>query len=168
MDISRITPRVFISSWPRPGEAVHLREQGIRLVISMTTREPLSEFCVEPLEWLHLPTIDSPLTPIPLEALRRGVLAALPVLAEGHGVLCHCREGRHRSVAMACSILIAQGCTAASAVELVKRRRAVADPGAFWIRPRIRKFERAWLAGWRDEAAVPEAALESECAGPYG
>lgn len=163
MDISQITPRLYISSWPKPGESVNLWGHGIRLVISMTTREPLSEFCSEPLDWIHIPTIDSPLTPIPLAALRRGVLAAIPVLADGHCVLCHCREGRHRGVAMTCSILIAQGCSSARAVELVKERRAVADPGAFWIAPRIRKFERAWLGGWREEAAVPAAAMEASC-----
>jgi protein tyrosine phosphatase (PTP) superfamily phosphohydrolase (DUF442 family) len=163
MDISRITSRLFISSWPEKGESVHLHELGIRLVISMTTREPLSEFCIEPLAWLHLRAIDSPLTPIPLDSMYRGVLAALPVLADGDGVLCHCREGRHRSVAMACAILIAQGCTAERAMELVKERRAIADPGAFWIAPRIRKFERAWLSRWRDETDVPESATEPEC-----
>ena len=163
MDISRITPRLFISSWPQAGESVHLGELGIRLVISMTTREPLSEFCTEPLGWVHLRTIDSPVTPIPLQSLRRGVLASLPVLADGGGVLCHCREGRHRSVAMACCILIAQGCTAASAAALVKEHREAANPGAFWIAPRIRKFEQAWLGGWRDDAHVAAAVHEAEC-----
>ena len=163
MDISRITSRVFVSSWPKQGESATLRELGIRLVISVTMREPLPEFRAEPFEWIQLRALDSPLTPIPLENLHRGVLAAIPVLAAGHGVLCHCREGRHRSVAMACSILIAQGCSAARAAEVVKERRPVADPTAIWIAPRISKFEHAWLGGWREEAHVPAGALEPNC-----
>jgi hypothetical protein len=165
VDVSQITPRLFISSWPRPGESVRLRQLGIRLVISMTTRQPPPEFCAEPLEWVHVPAIDSPFTPIPLDGLRRGVLAAIPILAAGDGVLCHCREGRHRSVAMACCILIAQGCGAAGAIALVEDRRRAADPGAFWVRPRIERFERAWLGGWREDATVPAEAMESRCGG---
>ena len=163
LDISQITPRLFISAWPLKGESPQLVELGIRLVISMTSREPLSEYSQEPLLWTHVPSIDSPLTPISSPGLRKGVEAAIPVLAEGQGVLCHCREGRHRSVAMACCILIAQGCTAESAVDLVRSKRAIADPRAFWIAPRIRKFERAWDGGWSDEVEVPPTALEDAC-----
>jgi protein-tyrosine phosphatase len=155
MDVSQITPRLFVSAWPRAGESPHLTELGIKLVISMTAREPLSEYCREPLLWVHVPCLDSPLTPIPLLGLLKGVQAAIPVLAEGGGVLCHCREGKHRSVAMACSILIAQGCSAESAMDLVSSKRAIADPRAFWIAPRIRKFEQRWAAEWSAEAPVP-------------
>ena len=163
MDISQITPRVFVSSWPKEGESVHVADLGIRLVISMTRSEPLSEYLDEPLEWVHAPSIDSPFTPIPLKRLRTGVVAAIPVLAAGGGVLCHCREGRHRSVAMACCILIAQGCSAEKAMDLVAKRRTVADPGAFWIAPRIRKFEREWRRRWSAEIPVPDSAREVDC-----
>ena len=163
MDISQITPRVFVSSWPRPGESFDLAALGIRLVITMTRTEPHDEFRAEPLAWAHAPSIDSPITPIPMRRLLSGVEAAVPVLASGGGVLCHCREGRHRSVAMACCILIAQGCSAECAMDLVKAHRAVADPRAFWIAPRIRKFERLWLGGWQSEIDVPQAAREDEC-----
>jgi len=164
MDISRITPRIFVSSWPKQGESPHVTDLGIRLVISMTRAEPLSEFSDEPLEWVHAPSIDSPLTPIPMKRLRLGVEAAIPVLAHGGGVLCHCREGRHRSVAMACCLLIAQGCSAGKAMDLVTARRRVADPRAFWIAPRIRKFERMWNAEWSAEMPVPDSAREADCA----
>ena len=163
MDISQITPRVFVSSWPKEGESVHVTDLGIRLVISMTRSEPLSEYLDEPLEWTHAPSIDSPFAPIPLKRLRTGVVAAIPVLAKGDGVLCHCREGRHRSVAMACCILIAQGCSAEKAMDLVASRRAAADPRAFWIAPRIRKFEREWRRRWSAEIPVPDSAREVEC-----
>ena len=163
MDISQITPRVFVSSWPRKGESVHVANLGIRLVISMTRSEPLSEYLDEPLEWVHAPSIDSPFTPIPLKRLRTGVEAAIPVLASGGGVLCHCREGRHRSVAMACCILIAQGYSADRAMDLVCERRAVAEPRAFWIASRILKFERKWHQEWSAEIPVPESAREADC-----
>ena len=72
---------------------------------------------------------------MPMEKLKKGVEAALPVIEEGHSVLVYCREGRHRSVAMACCILIAK---------LVKEKREKADPDAWHIQRRIRKFERQW------------------------
>jgi hypothetical protein len=109
------------------------------------------------------PSIDLPLIPIPPKRLRVGVEAAIPVLARGGGVLCHCREGRHRSVAMVCSILIAQGCSAVAAMDLVAERRAPADPRAFWIAPRIRKFGRMWNAEWSAQIPVPESAQEADC-----
>ena len=164
MDISQITPQLFISAWPREGESPHVRELGIRLVISMTSREPLSEFSAEPLMWVLIPSIDSPLTPIALSGLKRGVEAAIPVLASGAGVLCHCREGHHRSVPMACCILIAQGHSAESAMNLASAKRRVADPRAFWIAPRIRNFERRWTGGWKDEIDVPPEARSKAAA----
>jgi protein-tyrosine phosphatase len=135
----------------------------IQLVISMTRREPYPEFCSQPLKWVHAPSIDSPLTPIPMERFRTGVEAAIPVLAAGGGVLCHCREGRHRAVAMACCILIAQGCSAESAMRLVEAGRSVARPRAFWIAPRIHRFERLWLGGLRDELDPPASVAEEAC-----
>ncbi len=59
---------------------------------------------------------------------------------------------------MACCILIAQGCSAEKAMDLVEARRAVAEPRAFWIAPRIRKFEREWRRRWSAEIPVPESA----------
>ena len=163
MDISQITPRVFISSWPRRGESEDLSALGIELVISMTRREPYPEFSTGPIAWVHAPSIDSPLTPIPMSRFRTGIEAAIPVLAAGGSVLCHCREGRHRAVAMACCVLIAQGCTTESAMKLVEAGRRVARPRAFWIAPRIRMFERLWLDGLRDELDPPASVAEDAC-----
>jgi protein-tyrosine phosphatase len=47
------------------------------------------------------------------------VEAALPVIQDGYGVLVHCRAGVHRSVAMACCVLIGMGQTADEAMQLV-------------------------------------------------
>jgi hypothetical protein len=45
---------------------------------------------------------------------------------------------------MACCVLIGTGHTAEEAMRLVKDRRAVADPDAWYIRRRILKFEQLW------------------------
>lgn len=160
MEISRITPRLYVSGWPSEGASSTLAGLGVRLVISMTRKVPLPELAGEAVQWVHIPSIDSPLTPISLAGLRRGVEAAIPVLADGRAVLCHCTWGRHRSVAMAGAILVAQGLSAEQAMDLIASRRHVADPRAFWIAPRIRKFERRWHAGWSTEVSVPDEALE--------
>ena len=93
---------------------------------------------------LRIRTFDTPLTPIPLSALRQGVEAALAVIQAGNAVLIHCRKGRHRSVAMAAAILIGMGYTAEDAMALINRRRPAADPYIFYIRRRIRTFETWW------------------------
>ncbi len=152
MDISQITDLLYVSARPRGEHAAHVNELGIRLVITLLFGTPAPELLEPPLVVLRLPALDSPLYPIPMRTLVRGVEEALPVLAAGHGVLTHCRWGRHRSVAMACCILIAQGLSAEEAMALVIERRPSADPHAFWIEPRIRKFERLWRHSLTQEA----------------
>jgi len=145
-DISAITERLFIAARPHAYHVEHVRGLGVDLVISMIWFAPPRELTRPPFRLIRLPTIDSPLFPIPIFMLRRGVRNALPVLEAGGRVLVHCFAGRHRSVAMASCILIAQGMTADEAMNLVSERRPVADPHAFYIERRIRRFEADWLA----------------------
>ncbi len=142
--ISRITDTLYISAFPAVGHIETLRALHVRLIISMTFQRPPREVRAAVARWLHLRTVDSPLVPLPIFQLWRGVEAALPVIREGGGVLTHCRAGVHRSVAMACCILIGAGYTAQEAMALVKEKRPVADPGAWYIRRRILKFEQVW------------------------
>lgn len=127
-----------------PEDIDYMRALGVRLVISMTNRAPPAELGQPPFQLLHLPTNDSPFRPIPIAKLCAGVTAALPVIAEGHSVTVHCSRGRHRSVAMACAILIGQGYPVQEAMRLVKTRRREADPNIWYIRRRIIRFEREW------------------------
>ena len=70
--------------------------------------------------------------------------AAQPVIIEGTAVLAHCRVGMHRSVAMASSVLIDKGYSAADAMTLIKAQREIADPYAPYIQSRILKSEEEW------------------------
>lgn len=74
----------------------------------------------------------------------KGVEASIPVIAAGESVLVYCRAGRHRSVAMAATVLIGQGYSAEDAMRLIKSKRAKADPYAWHIKRRITKFEEIW------------------------
>jgi len=155
MNVSAITEQLYIAARPRAAHMAHVRELRIDLVISMIWFRPTRELTRPPFKLLRLPTIDSPATPLPLWILRRGVEAAIPVLDAGGRVLVYCRAGRHRSVAMACCILIAEGRTADEAMDLVTEQRPVADPHIFYIERRIRAFERDWLARQRPQTAPP-------------
>lgn len=143
-DISQITDTLYISAWPRGEHADEIRALGVRLILSMHWRRPAKTVGHPPVRLLWLPTVDTPLTPMPIFLLRRGVEAALPVIQQGGRVLVHCKAGVHRSVAMACCLLIGLGHTADEAMRLVKDRRAVADPDVWYIRRRICKFEQDW------------------------
>ena len=143
-DISQITDYLYISAWPKGEHAAEIRALGVRLILSMHWRRPVKTVGHPPVRLLWLPTVDTPLTPMPIFLLRRGVEAALPVVRQGERVLVHCKAGVHRSVAMACCVLIGAGYTAEEAMRLVKERRAVADPDAWYIRRRILKFEQEW------------------------
>lgn len=146
LDASAITSALHIAARPRRHHVSGVRELRIDLVISMIWFRPAPELMRAPFMLVRLPTADSPLFPIPLWTLRRGVRAALPVLNNGGRVLTYCRAGRHRSVAMACCVLIGMGMTADDAMRLVVSRRPVADPYAPHIERRILAFEKDWLA----------------------
>lgn len=148
-DVSVITDQLYIASRPHARHIESVRGLSVDLVISMIRFAPPPELTQPPFRLLRLPTIDNPLFPIPLPALREGVAAALPVIDAGGRVLVYCRQGRHRSVVMASSILIARGMTADEAMDTIVAHRPVADPHAWWIEPRIRAFEADWLARQR-------------------
>jgi protein-tyrosine phosphatase len=143
-DISQITAYLFISAWPKGEHAEEIISLGIRLILSMHWRRPSKTLGNPPVRLVWLPTFDTPFTPIPIKTLRRGVEAAIPVINEGGKVLVHCQAGVHRSVAMASCVLIGMGYTAEDAMQLIKERRPVADPYTWYIRRRIKKFEREW------------------------
>lgn len=145
-DVSQITDYLYLSAWPRGEHAQEIREMGIRLILSMHWRRPERTLGHAPVRLLWLPSIDSPLTPIPMGYLVRGVETALPVIGEGGKVLVHCKYGVHRSVAMACCVLVGMGNPAEEAMQLVKEKRAVADPDIWYVRARILQFQEVWQA----------------------
>jgi hypothetical protein len=143
-DVSPVTDYLFISAWPRGDHADEIRDLNVRLMLSMHWIKPSRTLGRPPVRLLWLPTIDNPLFPMPILTLERGVEAALPVIQEGYRVLVHCRAGVHRSVAMACCVMIGMGQTADEAMQLVEQKRPVADPHAWYIQRRIYKFEEFW------------------------
>ncbi len=143
-DISQITTYLCLSSWPEGKHRDEILEQNIRLILCMHYRLPERALRQPPLRLVWLPTIDLPLTPIPLSFLQRGAHEALAVIQAGYSVLVHCKYGVHRSVAMACCVLVAMGHPAQEAIQMVKDRRAAADPDADWVHSRILAFEQAW------------------------
>jgi hypothetical protein len=145
MDFSRITDNLYIGDTPRREDYDHLRELGVYLIINMRfDRRSARDLHRPPLNFLWLKTVDSPLFPIPLRTLKRGVHAALGTFQEGGKVYAHCSKGRHRGVAMGAAILIAQGYDPQQAIDLIKEQRPIADPDIFYIRKRILSFARAW------------------------
>lgn len=146
MDYSQITDQLAIMASPVDAHAQFLRDNNIQLVLAMNHKTPPGAFNQAPISLKHLPTSDLPFLPIPMSKLHEGVEAALPVIERGGGVMVYCNRGRHRSVAMAAAILIAQGYSADEAMDLIKQRRPAADPRIWYIKSRIRKFEREWRA----------------------
>lgn len=146
VNVSRITENLLVGTTPARADFERLHGMGVRLVINMRLlwgRPPTGI----PLEYLRLRTFDNPLLPIPTQALLRGTHAALQVMQDGGSVFAHCSHGRHRSVAMAAAILIAQGLSPEAAMQLIQERRPQADPGAAHIRGQILEFDRAWHKG---------------------
>jgi hypothetical protein len=143
-DVSEITDYLYISAWPRGNHAEEIRQLNVRLILSMHWIRPSSALGHPPIRLLWLPTIDNPMFPMPIRTLERGVEAALPVIQDGYRVLVHCRAGRHRSVAMACCVLVGMGLTVDQSMRLVEQKRPAADPSIWYIQERIKKFDQHW------------------------
>ena len=147
MDFSPITNDLFIGRTPSTVDYNYLRELGVKLVINMRVEyRPRRDLYHDPIRFLWLPTFDSPLIPISIKALQRGVKSALDTINDGGKVYAHCAGGVHRAVTMGACILIAQGHDPHAAMGLIKEKRPQADPFAFYIRPRILKFAAQWQA----------------------
>jgi protein tyrosine phosphatase (PTP) superfamily phosphohydrolase (DUF442 family) len=150
MDFSQITNDLFIGTMPTATDYDLLRDFGVRLVINMRfMRGPQPDLHPEALNLLWLRTIDSPIILIPIRKLIQGTQAALETIRNGGKVYSHCAKGRHRSVAMGAAILVAQGHTPETAMQLIKKQRPIADPGLYYIRSRVVHFARLWQAEFR-------------------
>ncbi len=148
MNYSKITDQLYVGTTPKKEDFTTLHELGVDLVINMRFgRPPLRDPLIPPVRSLWLPVIDSPIFPIPMRALHRGVLEALKVIDAAGVVYTHCSRGRHRGPAMGACILIAQGMTFQQAMELIKQQRPAADPHMWYIERRIRKFAELWNKG---------------------
>ena len=145
MDFSPITDDLFIGRTPSVVDYNHLRVLGVKLVINMRVEyRPRKDVYHDPIQFLWLPTFDSPFVPISVKTLHRGAKAALETIQSRGKVYAHCAGGVHRAVTMGACILIAQGHDPHAAMKLIKEKRPVADPFAFYIRPRILKFAKQW------------------------
>ena len=144
LDISQITDYLYISAFPHGRHHDDIADLGIRLILSMHWLRPDIALAKPPVRLLWLPTVDLVFIPMPVRVLNKGVRAALPVIKEGNAVLSHCKAGVHRSVAMASCVLIAMGYSADDAMQLIKEKRAAADPYASHIEKQIRKFAEQW------------------------
>jgi protein-tyrosine phosphatase len=139
MDCSSITDSLYLGTTPE-------REDYDHLVINMRIeKRPNPDFHHEPIRTIHFRTFDHPLFPIPIRVLEQGVRAALKEIERGGKIFVHCFGGRHRSVAMAASILIGQGYTPDTAMNLLKKKHGKADPDIWYIQSRILKFAKLWM-----------------------
>lgn len=141
---SPIADGVYVSAMPRASDAAVIAALDIRLIISLTLQPLPAPYYRPPFHALRLRWPDSPLAPLPIPLLQRGVQAALPEMDAGHPVLVHCRAGVHRSAAVAACILVARGYPVDEAMRRVKEGRPIADPYAWYVQPRIRLFAQRW------------------------
>jgi protein tyrosine phosphatase (PTP) superfamily phosphohydrolase (DUF442 family) len=145
MNYSKITDNLYIGTTPKKSDYERLHELGIELVINMRIgTPPKSDPLSPPLRSLWLPTIDSPIFPLPMCFLKKGVNEALQVMKNGGVVYTHCSKGRHRGPAMAACILIAQGMAPDNAMDVIKQQRPISDLQMWYIHRRIVMFAWEW------------------------
>ena len=143
---SQIANQLFVAAWPVGENYAEIVDLGVRLVINMEWVSPDPKLGQAPLRTLTLETRDSPLTPMPLDKLWTGVRVSAETMAAGDKVMVYCKGGVHRSVVMACCILVSQGYSGEEAIRLVKEKRPVARPDDGHYKKVIEDFEAAWTA----------------------
>jgi hypothetical protein len=143
MDDSQITDELCVGTTPDRAGQDHRRSHGMQLVTNMRflrgRRPPDGRSA---LRYLRLHGVDNPLFPNLTRFPVRESQAALDVMRRGGGICVYCSRGRHRSVAMAAAILIAQRLSPTEATSQIKQRRAIADPEAARTWPRLIEFAR--------------------------
>jgi protein-tyrosine phosphatase len=145
IDISKITEYLYVGAKIGHEHADELKVMKFDLIISMIGQVPLEEiYTLPPFKCMRIRAIDSCWTPIAISKLTTGVEAALPVIKAGGKVLVFCMQGRRRSVTMAAAILIAMGHTSDEATQLLMAGREIADPRRWYVRHRIKLFEKCW------------------------
>jgi hypothetical protein len=145
IDISKVTDYLYVGSRISKEQADEVKLLNFDLIISMIAQmAPDEVYTLPPFKTLWIRTYDSIFLPIPLKKLITGVEAALPVIEKRGKVLVFCMEGKHRSMALAAAILIGMGNSSQNAIQLLMSARKVADPRIWYIRQRIRAFERYW------------------------
>ena len=151
LGISQITPQIFLSSHFDTKDIDQLKKLNIKLVVNTTVFQfPHRDIEHNKIKVVTIPYIDSPLIPIPISMLNRGVRISLQYINRKENILVYCKRGVHRSVAMVCCILIGMGMSSDEAFKLVKSNRAIADPEVWYIKRRILKFEKEWVKSERD------------------
>ena len=87
LDISQITPDLFIGIQPMPQDYAQLHALNVGLVINMRFETaPYSDPNPNPIPAMWLRTFDSPLLPITVSQLKRGVQRALETIQQGKAI----------------------------------------------------------------------------------
>ncbi len=142
--ITKITPNLYVSGWPRDENAETINQMDFDLILHLLWQKTDRRLKAGSADLERIVVVDSPLLPMPMKQLSKGVEKTLPIIENKGKVLVYCKSGVHRSVAMACCILIGQGYAAEDAMTIVKRKRPMAKPETSYIKKRIIKFEKYW------------------------
>jgi protein tyrosine phosphatase (PTP) superfamily phosphohydrolase (DUF442 family) len=123
LDVSRVNRQLLVGGQIGASGYARLRAMGITHIIDLRAErsDDAEALAALGIELLHLPAPDR--HPPPVSALLQGVEWALPRLANGAQVFCHCEHGVGRGPLMAVAILVAQGADPTEAYRSVRRVR---------------------------------------------
>jgi protein tyrosine phosphatase (PTP) superfamily phosphohydrolase (DUF442 family) len=142
LNMSWVTPELAVGGRVKSADIGRLAQAGVTRVVD-TRSEHMDDaraLAAKGIELLYLPTPDT--QPLTLPDLKRGAAWVNEQIAAGHRVLIHCEHGVGRSVLLTAAALVANGMSAASAIDLIQRQRWQAAPNHRQI-VRLQEFERA-------------------------
>jgi protein tyrosine phosphatase (PTP) superfamily phosphohydrolase (DUF442 family) len=146
LDYSEITDNLYIGAWPTKHHVDTLNSLGVKLIISTILETPDKELGQPPLQLVRVRGTDlGKFLIFPTSQVMKGVIAALPVLEAGDGVMVFCKAGKHRSATLTACVLVGMGHSADEAISIVEKARPGAEIKEAH-RKRIESFEKEWKA----------------------
>jgi protein-tyrosine phosphatase len=145
MIASEIIDNLYIAKTPKKEDYTFLKRNNFEYLVNM--RAEYFWFGVPAklkITVTRVPTFDIIFYPINPAKLLSPAIEMSEKIKQGKKVLCFCKQGKHRSVAMAACILIVLGYSADEAIKIIKQKRPIADPYANNIKTTIFKFEKLW------------------------
>ena len=123
LNVTRVNEQLLVGGHVPVAAYARLQAMGITHVIDVREErcDDREALAAHGIELLHLPAPDR--HALSVDALWQGVHWALPRLANGGQLFCHCEHGVGRGPSMALAILVAQGWDATDAYRLIRKAR---------------------------------------------
>lgn len=141
-NVNQITDQLFVGGFIDLHDWNELNKLGITVDVNLQAERHDRFITPTPENYLWLPTMDHA-APDP-NAIDRGVAYIQAQLQQDKKVLIHCHAGMGRSALLCAAVLVAEGQSPATAWQIVKTKRPIANLHP-WQQTALQDFAQRWV-----------------------